>query len=207
MENAPGFPHEFKNAELAASCRARAADGFERLEWLGDRVLGCAIAQLLHQHYPQHSESKLTLSFNRLVANTNLSKHARLLGLAQPSDTRRRAADILEAHLGAVLLDAGRDAAHACVERIFGEQIRALSSSSWQRDPKSRLKEYAEKRVHLPEYRYVETAGGFAATCSFKDKQTTGTGRSKKEAAHVAATDMLAELQAEEPAEQKAEEA
>lgn len=207
MENAPGFPYEFKDAELAAACSAHGSDKFNQLEWLGDRVLGGAIAQLLQQRYPEHGVDKLNLAFIRLVNNDNLSAVSKKLGLVQPHNARRPAADTLEAHLGAVMLDAGWDEACACVERIFGEQIETLPPSCWLRDAKSSLKEYAERRLNLPEYHYRKTDEGFIATCLFHDKQTTGTGSSKKEAAHVAATDMLMKLQAEDSAEKKAEEA
>ena len=196
-----GFPHEFADAGLAAACRERGDPRFERLEWLGDRALGCAAAQLLYRRHPDRDEADLSRALGLLVSNENLAQTSRRLGLVDGQAGLKGAADVLEAHLGAVLEDAGLPAVCACVEEVFRDQIENIPSSRWAKDVKTRLNEHLEGEATLqPEYSYQTLCGGFQATCRLGGRVVRGEGPSKQAASREAAVRMLAALEAEKPA-------
>jgi ribonuclease-3 len=141
----------------------------ERLEFLGDAVLGMGVAALLADAYPEAGEGELTRLRADVVCEGSLASVARALGVGEAlrlgkgeersggRDKPRLLASAMEAIVGAVLTDGGADPALGLVERLFEAQI---SSASGRRDVKSRLQEWAQ-RVHgaTPAYRILRSEG------------------------------------------------
>ena len=143
---------------------------FERLEFLGDRVLGLVIADRLVSAFPEDAEGKLARRHGMLVSEEVLAECAAAIDLGaylhlsageHSSGGRRNPAllaDALEAVIAALYLDAGLEVARAFVERIYGDRIRAITPPP--RDAKTALQEWAQGRgLPLPVYRTVATAG------------------------------------------------
>lgn len=177
LEKALG--HRFKNQQLIevalthASMRggkAKKSDN-ERLEFIGDRVLGLVIAEALSQRFPAASEGELARRYNRLVRGEACAKVARALGLGSHlilsdseagSGGRAKAtilADAMEAVLGAVFLDAGFDKSRTVVRALWGTQDDKHPTGAGP-DAKSALQEWAQgKGLALPEYVEVSRKG------------------------------------------------
>lgn len=181
----------------------------ERLEFLGDRVLGLAIAELLEKGHPKAAEGELARHLNRLVRGETCAKVGRDLGLGEflmLSDSeadnggRLKAtilADAVEAVLGAIFLEAGFDKARDVVLRLWQGQDTASDRPAI--DPKSALQEWAQSRgLDLPHYVEVERTGPdhaphFTAEVRIKGRQPArGEGPSKRVAEQAAATALLA---------------
>lgn len=180
----------------------------ERLEFLGDAVVGLVVASLLYVQFPDADEGELTRRRADLVSERGLSEAAVAIGVGdamrlgkgeQKSGGRtkpRLLASALEACVGAVYCDGGADAAFASARRIF--EPRLHTSAPGHRDAKSRAQEWAQ--AHLggtPSYRLVGTQGPdhereFTVALELHDQQVaTGTGRSKLEAEQAAALTAL----------------
>jgi ribonuclease-3 len=139
----------------------------ERLEFLGDRVLGLSIAEALFGADRDAAEGKLAPRFNALVRLETCAEVARSVGLGDVlrlgrsemlTGGRRKDAilgDALEAVIAAIYLDAGFEAARAVVLHLWGDRIGAVAEDA--RDPKSALQEWAQARG-LPPPAYTETA-------------------------------------------------
>ena len=178
LEKALG--HRFKDQQLIevalthASMRGgktERADN-ERLEFIGDRVLGLVIAQVLIERFPSANEGELARRFNRLVRGEACARVARAMGIGQHlilseseagSGGRSKGtilADAMEAILGAVFLDAGFEAARAVVRHLWNSQYDDQHSTSAGPDAKSALQEWAQgKGLALPEYIEVSRKG------------------------------------------------
>ena len=142
---------------------------YQRLEFLGDRVLGLAISAMLFRTYPQAEEGELSRRLADLVrkescatvaARWEVESHIRLGAGERASTTLRQAilGDICESIIGAVFLDGGFAAASALVERAFGARMREPSRPL--RDPKTMLQEWAQaKTLATPIYRLVARTG------------------------------------------------
>jgi len=144
--------------------------GYERLEFLGDRVLGLVVADLLWRRHPDEPEGHLTRRHAQLVRRDALAGVARQIGLDRhlvlsraeaASGTAQNPsilADVCEAVIAAIYLDAGYSAAFAFIERWWQALIAAMDQPP--QDPKTRLQEWAQARgLSLPAYRVVETSG------------------------------------------------
>lgn len=142
----------------------------ERLEFVGDRVLGLAIAGMLEQRYPKASEGELARHLNRLVRGETCAKIGRDLGLGEylilseseaGSGGRLKAtilADAVEAVLGAIFLEAGFDRARDVALRLWHEDGDPLPPAL--SDPKSTLQEWAQGQgLPLPRYDHIERTG------------------------------------------------
>lgn len=165
----------FRNAHLlqqALTHRSARGANNERLEFLGDAILGFLIAEALYQRFPQADEGVLTRLRSSLVNQTSLAQLARgyalgdylVLGSGElKSGGYRRdsiLSDALEAILGALYLDQGMDTCRQWVERLFADQLQALSLDSWRKDPKTRLQEWLQARgLALPEYHLLASVG------------------------------------------------
>lgn len=167
--------HTFKSPALLrlalthASARpgSKSNEDNERLEFLGDRVLGLAIAQLLSERFPQASEGELARWFNHLVRTETCADAAQswqlgdfilMSGGEAGSGGRRKKtilADACEAVLGAVFSDAGYEAAQEIVWRTWAPYMAALNDAA--ADAKSVLQEWAQGR-QLPLPSYIEVA-------------------------------------------------
>jgi ribonuclease-3 len=181
----------------------------ERLEFIGDRVLGLAIVELLNEVFPTASEGELARRYNRLVRGAACANVARRLGLgshlilsSSEADSGGRTkqtilADAIEALLGAIFLEAGFEAARGVVRRLWDEQLQQLPQID--ADAKSALQEWAQGQgLELPEYIEVARSGPdhaphFVAQVRIKGrKPAQGEGTSKRQAEQAAANALLA---------------
>jgi ribonuclease-3 len=211
--------YEFKDSSLclaALTHRSAAAAHNERLEFLGDSVLNCAVAQLLFDAHARADEGALSRLRASLVsgevlaqiaAEHQLGDYLRLGSGELKSGGYRRAsilADALEALIGAVMVDAGFDAAARVVERLIGPRLVSLPEAAALKDAKTRLQEALQGHaMPLPTYTLSGVEGEphaqvFAVVCEVTplNLQTTGEGVSRRRAEQIAADRMLAMLPA-----------
>jgi ribonuclease-3 len=160
-----------RNLIAAALTHVSAAAGrkretYQRLEFLGDRVLGLAVSSMLYEAFPEAGEGELSRRLAGLVRKESCAEAAvawgvdscvRLGEIEQQTTTPNMAilGDVCEAIIGAVFLDAGYEAARAVVTAAFGERMHAPGRPL--RDPKTALQEWAQARG-LPTPLYRETA-------------------------------------------------
>ena len=187
----------------------RNADGldYERYEFLGDRVLGMVVAELLFRAYPAAPEGELSLRLNGLVNAEALAEIAEEIGLpdlvrvggelrgAGRKKTNLRA-DTLEALIAALYLDGGLDAARAFIHRHWAE--RARNPNAARRDAKTELQEWAHQFCKAtPAYRIDSRIGPdhdpvFTVAVEIAGLEPAiGNGRSRREAEQAAATAVL----------------
>jgi ribonuclease-3 len=206
--------YQFQDArllELALTHKSHSREHNERLEFLGDAVLGYAIAESLYQDQPQLAEDALTLIRASLVRKETLAEVAQGIGLGEylslgsgerKSGGRQRAsilADTLEAIIGAVNQDGGIDAARALVLKLFADRLEQAGERGASKDPKTRLQETLQGRaLALPVYEVVGTLGSehqrtFTVRCRVTDLGLTSTGRgpSRRTAEQNAAQAMI----------------
>lgn len=209
--------HRFADPRLleqALTHRSRGAENNERLEFLGDGVLGCAVADELYQRFPRLTEGKLTRLRASLVREEALVEVAEAIGLARhlrlgegelaasPDPRPSILADAVEALIGAVFLDGGYAAARQAVLEFFGPLIARLDPEQPAKDAKTRLQEILQaSRQRLPVYRVVSVQGeahrqSFEVECAVDELglATTGTGTSRQRAEQQAARAMLDKL-------------
>ncbi len=185
----------------------------ERLEFLGDSVVGLVICESLYRLYPDYAEGRLAQMKASLVSTEPVADKARLLELGQcvelgrgeQEGSRQRPnllADTFEAVLGAIYLEAGFDQAKAVILRQFEEELRA--AGELRRDYKSLLQEVSQRDFQaLPEYEVLEEIGPphdrvFRVQVSLSgDVLGLGQGRSKREASQQAAQEALSQLDAD----------
>ncbi len=182
----------------------------ERLEFLGDAVLGLVVAQLLYQDHPEMDEGRLTELRAHLVRRDTLARAADRLGLGEhlqlgrgeeAAGGRKRPtnlARVFEAVVGAIYLDAGIEAASQFIFGALEAEIGSVRERRVPADPKSRLQEYAQSRWQAtPVYRTVRIEGPdharrFAVEVSVADDVLgSGEGRSKQLAEKAAAQNAL----------------
>jgi ribonuclease-3 len=206
--------HGFANRDLLRQALTHMSgatgrlDTYQRLEFLGDRVLGLAVGELLYRTYPGAEEGELSRRLAELVRRETCAEiaeawdvgpHLRLgPGERKSGGRRNRAilADVCESVIGAVFLDGGYDAARAVVGRAYDERIRVAGNAP--RDPKTALQEWAQGRgLATPVYREVERSGPDHAP-SFRIAvavpgvdDADGTGATKRRAEQEAARAML----------------
>jgi len=185
----------------------------ERLEFLGDRVLGLVVADLLMSRFARESEGALTRRHAGLVCRETLAEIALELDLGRflvvgrsEGEAAGRAnpallADALEALIGAIYLDGGLDAAQAFIGRHW--QTRLDEMRAPPRDPKTTLQEWAQGRgLALPEYQVVEVGGPahaprFEVSVSVAELPPVRAAAGSKRAAERAAAErLLAALEA-----------
>jgi ribonuclease III len=184
----------------------------ERLEFLGDAVLGLVITDLAYRAFPALSEGELAKLRAATVNMTTLAGVARQLGLGEAvllgkgeelSGGRNKPsilADALEAVLGAVYLDAGMRTASGVIKRLFWPGMQAYARGEGDRDYKTSLQELAAQDLgRIPEYRVAERGPDhqkeFTATVFLAGRDFgRGVGRSKKEAEQRAAQEAYRRL-------------
>jgi ribonuclease-3 len=178
--------HRFGDRELLAEAlthrslqrRQRPAGGrrgsglfisYERLEFLGDRVLGLVVAEMLLERYPREPEGALTRRLAALVrletlaavaGEIDLAPHIRLPAIEQPSARGNPSllADVCEAVIAALYLDGGFEAARRFILGHWSPRMEAAGAPP--KDPKTALQEWAQARaLPLPDYRLVGTEG------------------------------------------------
>ena len=206
--------HRFQDPALLAQAlthRSYGSPHYERLEFLGDSVLGCAVTELLFQRHPELPEGKLSRIRAGLIREESLARIARELGIAaflrlDASTARNEGAerpsilaDALEAVYGAVFLDAGYGTARDVIARTFGTALTDLDPESVQKDAKTRLQETLQARRRAkPQYRVVSATGAkqsltFEVECAVDDLElkATGSGSSRQRAEQQAAGKLL----------------
>jgi len=142
------------------------------LEFIGDAVLNCVIAEALFERFPASSEGELSRVRASLVNRDTLARLARNISLASEillGDGESRSggaerpsilADALEAVFGAVFLDGGYDATRASILRIYAPVWQDLDPAALAKDAKTRLQEWLQaRRIPVPEYVVTELAG------------------------------------------------
>jgi len=211
--------HRFRDPALLAQALTHRSFGSphnERLEFLGDGVIGCVIAEELYARFPEIAEGELSRLRASLVREAALATVARCVGLSTflrlgegelasgGSERPSILADALEAVYGAIFIDGGYEAVRAAVRRTFGEALEALDARQPAKDDKTRLQELLQaRRQKLPEYRVVSTAGAahkqvFEVECvaAGLDLRATGSGSSRRRAEQQAAGQLLKLLEA-----------
>lgn len=190
---------------------SQGADNYERLEFLGDRVLGLTLAEWLYERFPGEPEGKLSRRFNALVTGAMCAEVAREIGVSAhlrlgkqarddgASDSDNVLGDVMEALIGATFLDQGFDAARALVRRLWDSRIDAQAAAP--KHPKSALQEWAAaNNRRAPDYVLIERSGpGHAPRFRVKAEiaklaEAEGEGSSKQEAETAAAAALLAKL-------------
>ncbi|QJR82098.1 ribonuclease III [Alteromonas pelagimontana] len=210
--------YQFSNISLleqALTHRSAGKNHNERLEFLGDAVLGMVVADALFQKFPQVPEGKLTRMRSTLVKGETLAELGReakvgdLLKLGQgelKSGGHRRGsilADAVEAILGAIYLDAGLETVRAVILTLWEKRIDALDPNEHPKDSKTRLQEYLQsRREALPVYDVVNISGKdhaqvFEISCMVNqlDEPMIGTGNSRRKAEQEAARMALEKLE------------
>ena len=187
----------------------------ERLEFLGDSILNCAIARMIFDRYDAMPEGDLSRLRANLVNQAVLAEVATSLnignllrlgegelktgGAARPSIL----ADAVEALLGAIFLDAGFERAQTVVAFLFSSRIDSLSQQAPAKDAKTALQEWLQAhRLPLPHYAVTKVAGeahkqSFSVLCEIASEKisATGNGSSKRAAEQDAAAKVFAALQ------------
>jgi ribonuclease-3 len=194
----------------ASGAAVRGAEN-ESMEFLGDSVLGLAVAEELFRRHPNNTEGELTLMKHRLVSTGTLASVADRLGIAdyvrlgkgeEKTGGRRKQAflaNTLEAVIAAVFLDSGYIAARAFIVKVLMPEIRETTPEG-SLDYKTLLQEVlqSEKRP-APTYRLIKTEGKphdrtFYVEASWDSGSARGTGSSIKSAEMMAASEALADL-------------
>lgn len=144
----------------------------ERLEFLGDSVLGFVVSELIYLDYPEYKEGQLTEIRSRLVRQDSLARFAAELQMGdflrlgrgeETSDGRNRPATLcatFEAVVGAVYLDRGIEAVVNLLHPIILGELQPSEETDWAKDPKSRLQELVQATVgQAPRYQQVQRDG------------------------------------------------
>ncbi|WP_022947991.1 ribonuclease III [Methylohalobius crimeensis] len=208
---------DFQNFQLlqeALTHRSAGARNNERLEFLGDAVLGFIIAHELFHRFPHVQEGELSRMRATLVNQTSLAALARQLELGNhlilgPGELKsggfRRdsiLSDALEAVMGALLEDQGIDTCRQWVLKLFESKLEALSAGRCRKDPKTRLQEFLQSRgLSLPRYEQISQRGAphdqiFEVACHVTLLPEPGYGKdsSRKRAEQRAAAAVLENL-------------
>ncbi len=166
--------HDFANKDILKCALTHSSTGlennYERLEFLGDRVLGLSIAELLYERFPDEAEGDLAKRLAALVQGKQLAHIARKINLGDYidfSDAERSAggaendnilADVFESVLGALYLDTGYEKCRELIERLWEDSFYDMKAPP--QHPKTALQEWAQgKSLPLPEYKIVKQAG------------------------------------------------
>lgn len=217
--------YQFQQPELlqtALTHRSVGVPNNERLEFLGDSLLGYIIADALFQRFPEASEGKLTRLRSNLVKGETLAAIARDLDLGnalrlgagemKSGGWRRHSilADALESIIGALYLDGGMASCQSIVLRLFQSRLDSVSIEGVLKDPKTRLQEFLQShRKDLPIYIELAKSGKdhelhFVVECqvpsvtqSKRKHITRGEGDSRRKAEQIAAAQALENLQQE----------
>jgi ribonuclease-3 len=190
--------------------RHTGAGSNERLEFVGDRVLGLLVAEWLAERFVREQEGELGRRLAYLVSQPVLAEIAERIGMADvlavaPGESkvgvRRRAtvlADAVEAVIGALYMDGGIEVARGFVRRAWGDAMTGQAAPP--KDAKTALQEWAQGRGHpLPEYVVASREGPphapvFVISVTVDGRTGTGTAGTKRAAETEAATDLLARL-------------
>lgn len=200
--------------EVALTHRSKSSTNNERLEFLGDAILGFVVADMLYHHFDDASEGVLSRFRASLVKKDTLAELARSFFLGDfltmgPGELKSGGyqrdsilADGMEAVLGAMYLDGGLVVVSELITHSLQARVADLSTELDLKDPKTRLQEYLQgRKLPLPEYDVVATYGDehdqrFEVQCLVKglDQPVTGEGSSRRRAEQDAAQRALDQL-------------
>ncbi len=200
--------------ETALSHRSIGRNNNERLEYLGDSVIGYVMAEELYQRFSDDNEGNLSRYRSLLVKGDTLASIARQIDVGQylklgggelKSGGYRRAsilADAMEAIIGAITLDSNIEQARQCILSWYKERLDNIKTLDLK-DPKTRLQEHLQaKKFELPQYRVISVNGKehaqiFQVDCQVKEMQLTITaeGSSRRAAEQKSAELMLEKIQ------------
>ena len=203
-------------AQLALTHRSANAAHNERLEFLGDSLLGFIVAETLFTLNPQASEGELSRMRAALVNKKALAAAARSLGIGEylqlgtgeatsgGSDRDSILADSVEALIAAIYLDGGIDPCTTFVKKISESKLAIDAAATEQKDAKTRLQEFLQAQgKSLPKYDVVKISGAaheqvFHIRCSLASlgAEAAGSGSSKREAEQAAAKKILDSIEA-----------
>lgn len=189
-----------------SSKKNKGSTSFERLEFIGDRVLGLVIAGALIKKFPKENEGKLSRSLSSLVRRERLIQMAKRMKIDEYLRTERidqtiqsqvdtLYADACEAMIGAIFLDSNFNEAKEVVLKFWNDEL--FIENLEKKDPKSVLQEFSQKRSKsIPKYDIVGRNGpdhnpNFIVQCKLNDMAAIGEGMSRKMAENAAAIKML----------------
>ena len=204
-------PHDLQLFELALTHSSVGGDSYERLEFLGDRVLGVVIARALYERYPNEPEGNLSKRYNGLVDRETCAENGREIGIPAlvrlgkqaredgASQSGNVVGDVVEALIGALFLDGGMDVAERFILELWQPDLSSQRRAP--QHPKSALQELAAARaVKAPVYEVVSRTGAhhapkFTVRVSVPTLgDATAEGTSKQEAETAAAAALLSQL-------------
>ena len=212
LEEAIG--HQFRDRDLFAEALTHSSAGgqrtsYERLEFLGDRVLGLVLADYFHSYCPQDNEGQLSLRFHAAARQSTLAAVARELNLASYIEAQSGMdvagnesvlSDVVESLVAALYLDAGLDPVRNLI--LSRWPLDAAAPAQGEKDAKSRLQEFAmRKGLGLPAYKLVSREGPDHAPMmtyavsldGYGDEAATAGAR--KQAEQLAAARLLARIE------------
>ena len=212
-----------KLLQQALTHRSHSAPHNERLEFLGDSVLNCAVAHLLFERYTKLDEGDLSRLRSNLVKQQTLYEIAQRIELAQylrlgegelKSGGFRRPsilADTMEALFGAIFLDGGFDRARLTIAKLYHPILETVDPQTLGKDAKTLLQEYLQgRKIALPTYNVVATHGAahnqeFEVECLIPklEIRVTGAGASRRAAEQAAAKKALELAPKEAPKKSK----
>ena len=204
-------PKDLSLFELALTHSSVGNRSYERLEFLGDRVLGLVIATALYNRYPKEPEGNLSKRYNGLVDRGTCAENGREIGVPalirlgrqaredRASESDNVVGDVVEALIGALFLDGGIDAAERFILKLWGPDLETQRRAP--QHPKSALQELAAERdLRPPVYDVVSRTGAhhapqFTVRVSVPNLgEATAEGTSKQEAETAAAAALLSQL-------------
>ncbi len=200
--------YTFKNEQLLelalTQSGADSKNNNERLEFIGDRVLGLTVATMLYEMYPDESEGELARRHAMLVSTDTLARVANALGLEKrvrhghmtAGRIQHILANATEALFGAIFFDGGFGAAQSVIADLWRDLARADVVAP--KDPKTALQEFVQKADsgQLPKYEYMDSVGAshnpvFHVRVTALGKSAQAQGASKKAASIAAAEELL----------------
>lgn len=205
-------PKDLRLFELALTHASLAPESYERLEFLGDRVLGMVIARALYERYPNEPEGSLSRRFNGLVDRETCAANGRELGIPGLIRLGKQAredgatqsdnvvGDVVESLIGALFIDGGLETAERFILGLWSDDLSAQRRAP--QHPKSALQELAAARgIRAPAYEVLARTGAhhaprFTVRVSVANLgDATADGASKQEAETAAAAALLKQLQ------------
>jgi ribonuclease-3 len=204
-------PADIAMFERAVTHASVGRDSYDRLEFLGDRVLGLVVARWLYERFPDEPEGQMSRRFNALVARETCAEVGRALGVPaqirlgrqaredRATDSDNVVGDVVEALIGALFLESGIDAAQAFIRKAWAPFIDSQKRAP--QHPKSALQELvADMSLAPPLYEVVSRTGAhhaptFRVRVSVpKGGEAEAEGQSKQDAETAAAEALLAQL-------------
>jgi ribonuclease-3 len=214
LEIVQAIGHTPRNPTLflaAITHSSHAGESYQRLEFLGDRVLGLVMGEWLFETFPGEPEGQLSRRLNALVSGDTCAEIARDLDLGRHIRLGKQArddgaqfstyvlGDVVEALIGALFVEAGIEGARAFIRRAWGDRVHAQGKAP--KHPKAELQEYAAAKQWRPPVYEITHRGGphhapvFTITVSIPGRMNAeGKGTSKQEAETEAARNLLKEL-------------